>query len=148
MFAELGQGVGGLGRAIFQLHCTREVIDPPVQGSQQFGFRRGGEFWCGGRRWRCTDIGTRVIVPTGLDPDDEIRGGTTAAPAFAAKAGVESMPQGTPAPALCLGTPASTAISAASRGQRSAHAGAVRVGARAACVEREWLAVDRERTPP
>ena len=22
----------------------------------------GGEFWCGARRWRCTDLGTRVVV--------------------------------------------------------------------------------------
>ncbi len=24
--------------------------------------RIGGEFWCSGRRWRCTDVGTRVVV--------------------------------------------------------------------------------------
>jgi hypothetical protein len=30
-------------------------------------FRIGGEFWCGGRQWRCTDIGTRTIVAIRLD---------------------------------------------------------------------------------
>jgi hypothetical protein len=31
-------------------------------------FSIGLEFWCGGRRWRCTDIGTRVIVAICLEP--------------------------------------------------------------------------------
>jgi hypothetical protein len=30
-------------------------------------FRIGEEFWCGGRQWRCTDIGTRTIVAIGVD---------------------------------------------------------------------------------
>ena len=30
-------------------------------------FAIGDEFWCGGRQWRCTDIGTRVIVAIRLD---------------------------------------------------------------------------------
>lgn len=30
-------------------------------------FRIGQEFWCGGHRWRCTDIGTRVIVALCLE---------------------------------------------------------------------------------
>ena len=25
-------------------------------------FQIGKDFWCGGQQWRCTDIGTRVIV--------------------------------------------------------------------------------------
>lgn len=29
-------------------------------------FLIGEEFWCGGNRWRCTDIGTRVIVAISL----------------------------------------------------------------------------------
>jgi hypothetical protein len=35
-------------------------------------FSIGCEFTCGGRHWRCTDIGTRVIVAVCLDdhPDD------------------------------------------------------------------------------
>ena len=28
------------------------------------------EFWCGGRRWRCTDVGTRVVVGVCLDPHE------------------------------------------------------------------------------
>ncbi len=30
-------------------------------------FRIGEEFWCGGRQWRCTDIGTRTIVAIRID---------------------------------------------------------------------------------
>jgi hypothetical protein len=33
-------------------------------------FRIGGTFCCGGRRWRCTDIGTRTIVAIRLDQVD------------------------------------------------------------------------------
>jgi hypothetical protein len=29
-------------------------------------FLIGEEFWCGGNKWRCTDIGTRVIVAISL----------------------------------------------------------------------------------
>jgi hypothetical protein len=30
-------------------------------------FRIGLAFYCGGKRWRCTDVGTRVIVAVCLD---------------------------------------------------------------------------------
>lgn len=30
-------------------------------------FRTGREFWMGGRRWRCTDVGTRVAVAICLE---------------------------------------------------------------------------------
>lgn len=30
----------------------------------------GEVFWCGGSRWRCTDIGTRVIAAIKLDHED------------------------------------------------------------------------------
>jgi len=30
-------------------------------------FKIGGAFWCGGRQWRCTDIGTRTIVAIRID---------------------------------------------------------------------------------
>lgn len=33
-------------------------------------FRIGVEFWCGGKRWRCTDIGSRVIVAISLEPHE------------------------------------------------------------------------------
>jgi hypothetical protein len=33
----------------------------------------GQEFWCGGRQWRCSDIGTRTIVAIRLD---EVRVGS------------------------------------------------------------------------
>jgi hypothetical protein len=33
-------------------------------------FRIGLEFSCGGKRWRCTDVGTRVIIAISLEPHD------------------------------------------------------------------------------
>lgn len=30
-------------------------------------FRIGAEFRCGGRQWRCTDIGTRTIIAIRID---------------------------------------------------------------------------------
>jgi hypothetical protein len=35
-------------------------------------FRIGTEFWCGGRRWRCTDVGTRVVVGICLEPHEVV----------------------------------------------------------------------------
>ncbi|PDT25694.1 hypothetical protein CO660_32170 [Rhizobium sp. L9] len=31
-------------------------------------FQIGLEFWCGKRRWRCTDVGTRTVVAIGIHP--------------------------------------------------------------------------------
>lgn len=33
-------------------------------------FSIGAQFWCGGKRWRCTDIGTRVITAISLEPHE------------------------------------------------------------------------------
>ena len=30
------------------------------------------EFWCGGRRWRCTDVGIRVVVGICLEPHEVV----------------------------------------------------------------------------
>jgi hypothetical protein len=38
-----------------------------VSSMQHNEFSIGATFWCGGRRWRCTDIGTRVIIAIRLD---------------------------------------------------------------------------------
>jgi hypothetical protein len=35
-------------------------------------FRIGLEFWCGGRRWRCTDVGTRTVVGVCLEPHEVV----------------------------------------------------------------------------
>jgi hypothetical protein len=35
-------------------------------------FYLGQEFWCGGKRWRCTDIGSRVVVAISLEPQDVV----------------------------------------------------------------------------
>jgi hypothetical protein len=37
---------------------------------QRSDFMIGGVFWCGGRQWRCADIGTRVIIAIRLDHVD------------------------------------------------------------------------------
>ena len=34
-------------------------------------FEIGKTFWCDGKPWRCTDIGTRVIAAIRLDRDDD-----------------------------------------------------------------------------
>ncbi len=38
---------------------------------QHRDFRVGEPFWSDGHRWRCTDIGTRVIAAIKLDHDDD-----------------------------------------------------------------------------
>jgi hypothetical protein len=38
---------------------------------QHAEFTIGETFWCEGQAWRCTDIGTRVIVAIRLDRDDD-----------------------------------------------------------------------------
>ena len=47
-------------------------------------FRLGLDFWCGGKRWRCTDIGTRVITAISLEPHEVVevafKSGSTAQP--------------------------------------------------------------------
>lgn len=35
-------------------------------------FSIGLEFWCGEKRWRCTDVGTRVIVAICIDPREMV----------------------------------------------------------------------------
>ena len=35
-------------------------------------FAIGQEFWCGAKRWRCTDVGTRVIVAICLEPHEVV----------------------------------------------------------------------------
>jgi hypothetical protein len=35
-------------------------------------FQIGQEFWCGARRWRCTDVGTRVVAAICLEPHEVV----------------------------------------------------------------------------
>src|SRR5450432_2007863 len=35
-------------------------------------FRIGLEFWCGGKRWRCTDVGTRIVAVISLEPHEVV----------------------------------------------------------------------------
>ena len=34
--------------------------------------RLGVEFWSGGKRWRCADVGTRVIAAISLEPHEVV----------------------------------------------------------------------------
>jgi hypothetical protein len=43
-------------------------------------FRIGLEFWCGGTRWRCTDVGTRVITAISLGPHEVVEITSTSGP--------------------------------------------------------------------
>lgn len=38
---------------------------------QHSEFRIGAVFRCGDKRWRCTDVGSRVVVAICLDHDDD-----------------------------------------------------------------------------
>lgn len=38
---------------------------------QHSDFKIGEEFFCGDRRWRCTDVGTRTIVAIALEHNDD-----------------------------------------------------------------------------
>lgn len=33
-------------------------------------FHIGLEFWCGGKRWRCTDVGSRVVVAISFEAQE------------------------------------------------------------------------------
>ena len=35
-------------------------------------FHIGLDFWCGGKRWRCTDVGSRVVVAISLEPHEVV----------------------------------------------------------------------------
>jgi hypothetical protein len=51
----------------FSIHLRNEVqaVDGHMKHSE---FRIGLEFWCGGTRWRCSDVGTRVVTAVSLEP--------------------------------------------------------------------------------
>jgi prevent-host-death family protein len=52
--------------------ATRRQTPPKDDGHmRREDFRIGGTFWSGGRPWRCTDIGTRVITAIQLDHEDD-----------------------------------------------------------------------------
>ncbi|WP_257540232.1 hypothetical protein [Sphingobium sp. CFD-1] len=41
-----------------------------MAGMKQADFVIGGEFMMSGSRWRCTDVGTRIVVAIKLDAPD------------------------------------------------------------------------------
>ena len=41
-------------------------------------FRIGIDFCCDGKRWRCTDVGTRVVVAMSLEPHQVVEHATDA----------------------------------------------------------------------
>ncbi len=42
-----------------------------ASGMEFSEFTIGGEFWCAGAWWRCTDKGSRVVVAIKLDHDED-----------------------------------------------------------------------------
>ena len=54
---------------------TLAALEPPkIQKLMRHDeFAIGIEFCCGGKRWRCTDVGTRVIVAICLEPREMVR---------------------------------------------------------------------------
>jgi hypothetical protein len=45
------------------------VVDIHMKHSD---FRIGLEFWCGQKRWRCTDVGTRIITAISLESHEVV----------------------------------------------------------------------------
>ena len=48
---------------------------PKADSMRHQSFHIGLEFWCGGKKWRCTDIGTRVITAICLEPHEVVEVG-------------------------------------------------------------------------
>lgn len=53
--------------------CRRAFPLPALPAMNHQDFVIGQTFWCGGNRWRCTDIGTRVITAISLEPCEMVR---------------------------------------------------------------------------
>lgn len=43
-----------------------------IQSMTPKDFRIGLEFWCDGKRWRCTDVGSRVVVAISLEEHEVV----------------------------------------------------------------------------
>jgi hypothetical protein len=53
-------------------HLSEErIAEIREDGMLLSDFRIGMEFWMSGARWRCTDIGTRLVIAIKLDHDDD-----------------------------------------------------------------------------
>jgi hypothetical protein len=53
-------------------HLSEErIAEIREDGMRLSDFRIGMEFWMSGARWRCTDIGTRLVIAIKLDHDDD-----------------------------------------------------------------------------
>jgi hypothetical protein len=55
-----------------------DIDEDLPEGMAHGDFSIGSEFTCGGKRWRCTDVGTRVIVAICLEPREMVRAWTDA----------------------------------------------------------------------
>jgi hypothetical protein len=60
-------------RAAMSTPARQQAAPPSHPIMQHPDFSIGLEFWCGEKRWRCTDVGTRVIVAICLEPRDMVR---------------------------------------------------------------------------
>jgi hypothetical protein len=45
----------------------------PTRFMKHNEFHVGLEFWCGGNRWRCTDVGSRTVVAISLEPHEVVK---------------------------------------------------------------------------
>jgi hypothetical protein len=59
-----------------RLHPLRKLSKEQVAKMREHStrlsdFHIGLEFWMSGSRWRCTDVGTRVVIAIKLDHDDD-----------------------------------------------------------------------------
>jgi hypothetical protein len=53
-------------------HLSEErIAEIREHGMRLSDFKIGMEFWMSGSRWRCTDIGTRLVIAIKLDMDDD-----------------------------------------------------------------------------
>jgi antitoxin ParD1/3/4 len=61
------EAVTAVRAARFRAAATGQAEAQEPDHMRHEDFRIGDVFWCGGRQWRCTDIGTRVITAIRLD---------------------------------------------------------------------------------
>ena len=60
------------GQTLVETACRSSLGASPNIQMKHSDFRIGLEFWCGGRHWRCTDVGTRIITAISLEPHEVV----------------------------------------------------------------------------
>jgi hypothetical protein len=64
---------GVFGRAGCCSRCLKEFTGERANTMKHADFQIGTEFFTAAGRWRCTDVGTRVIVAISLEPRETVR---------------------------------------------------------------------------